>query len=488
MKKKLISLLTAVLLAATCFASNAYALELDDYEVSDAYKGSTYYESVTSINLTGDGRYDILAVALTQLGYHEGNKDADMHGGNTSGGKNFVEYNRLFGKLDNGEGNGTSYGYAWCASFINWCLRAADIPVNRSGAEVSCSRWVSWLTERSLYHTRQSGYEPLCGDFIFFKNAGSAYSSTHIGIVVGCENGVVYTIEGNSGDCVGYHNYSLDNTYIVGYGSPKYKTADGVDYSDFELVDVYPVVAGTYYVTARSTSVRPNASSSGGSVGKLSQYSVIQVTELKDGYGKIEFEGQTAWIQLDKIALARGLRFTVSYDAAELEPQSKKYGAELTLSDVVPVKEGYTFAGWATEPEGEAVYQPGGAYTEEANAALYAVWEQIMYTVKFVSDGNIISEKQYASGAAIDVPENPTKPSDKSYSYTFEKWDAEIAPASADAVYTAVFTQTELPGANYTIVIVITLIIVILAGLVTLYLLLKPKKGSESEAETAENK
>ncbi|MBR1496804.1 MAG: InlB B-repeat-containing protein [Oscillospiraceae bacterium] len=77
-------------------------------------------------------------------------------------------------------------------------------------------------------------------------------------------------------------------------------------------------------------------------------------------------------------AVWRPLTYTVSYNAngGEGAPKndSKTYGADLTLSGVKPTRKGYTFAGWAASRYGEAVYQPGGRYTANAGATLYAVW------------------------------------------------------------------------------------------------------------------
>ena len=80
------------------------------YYVSNEYKSSKYYKALKDYKLTGDERYDLVSIALTQYGYHEGNDDSDMSGSNLEGFKNFAEYNRMYCKLDNGEGNGMSYG------------------------------------------------------------------------------------------------------------------------------------------------------------------------------------------------------------------------------------------------------------------------------------------------------------------------------------------------------------------------------------------
>ena len=48
----------------------------------------------------------------------------------------------------------------------------------------------------------------------------------------------------------------------------------------------------------------------------------------------------------------------------------------LALSSYTPVRTGYRFEGWSTEPNDTTVeYQPGDTYTEDADLTLYAVWK-----------------------------------------------------------------------------------------------------------------
>lgn len=72
------------------------------------------------------------------------------------------------------------------------------------------------------------------------------------------------------------------------------------------------------------------------------------------------------------------LAYTISYDATggtgAPASQTKTHGTALTLSSVVPAREGYVFDGWATTLGGPAVYQPGDSYTVDGDATLYAVW------------------------------------------------------------------------------------------------------------------
>jgi uncharacterized repeat protein (TIGR02543 family) len=57
--------------------------------------------------------------------------------------------------------------------------------------------------------------------------------------------------------------------------------------------------------------------------------------------------------------------------------QTKTYGADLTLSTLVPSRDGYTFLGWSTSSSSEKIaYSPGATYSGNTALALYAVWRK----------------------------------------------------------------------------------------------------------------
>lgn len=62
------------------------------------------------------------------------------------------------------------------------------------------------------------------GDIIFFDWADSNDGKAdHVGIVEKCENGIVYTIEGNSNeDTCRQKQYDINSIVILGYGTPMY--------------------------------------------------------------------------------------------------------------------------------------------------------------------------------------------------------------------------------------------------------------------------
>ena len=186
------------------------------YTVSGTYKSSKYHKNLEAVTKTGDAAFDTVAAALSQLDYREGNSKADFNGENNSGSKNYTEYNRAMGTI------GGSYSYAWCAAFVSWCLDVAGARDSAGGKFTSCTLWVDRLRELGLYSTRASGYTPKAGDLIFFRSAGVTRASDHVGLVRYVKNGRVYTVEGNSSNKVALHDYALTDTYIVGYGKPRY--------------------------------------------------------------------------------------------------------------------------------------------------------------------------------------------------------------------------------------------------------------------------
>lgn len=144
---------------------------------------------------------DIIRVAIGELGFKEAR---DSYGN----GDNNTKY---------GIYTGTNY-QPWCAAFVAWCANQAGIPSTLIPKTASCDVSMNFFKNQGRFGARGS-YTPMEGDIIFF---GSAGDSTHTGIVEGCKDGRVYTIEGNSSDQVIRRNYSLGDSKIIGYGSPKY--------------------------------------------------------------------------------------------------------------------------------------------------------------------------------------------------------------------------------------------------------------------------
>ena len=147
----------------------------------------------------GDG--EIVVVALSQLGNVGGQPYWSWYGFNSR-----VE---------------------WCACFVSWCanecgyLDAGVIPKT-----AGCISGSDWFKDRGLW--QDNSYEPRPGDIIYFdwNNKGSSGPqdglADHVGIVEKVENGLVYTVEGNSGDSCRENRYAIGHYEIYGYGTPAY--------------------------------------------------------------------------------------------------------------------------------------------------------------------------------------------------------------------------------------------------------------------------
>lgn len=153
MQRRLPSLLMAIIIMLTLLPQLAMPAQ-------------AAYEN-TYVN-TGDQRADIIGVALTQVGYREGD-------GKSNNNKN--KYGAYFGKD----------GMSWCGFFVSWCARQADIPksVLKSSGPANPSTF-------GIKTLQKSGYTPKPGDLYFRKDYG------HVGIVYYTSGKYFYSIEGNT--------------------------------------------------------------------------------------------------------------------------------------------------------------------------------------------------------------------------------------------------------------------------------------------------
>ena len=108
-------------------------------------------------------------------------------------------------------------------SFVSWCADQCGYLESGIVPKFSlCSDGVDWFNGNGQWQGKD--YEPKAGDIIFFdwSNDGQDGDADHVGIVEKCENGVVYTVEGNSGDACRQNSYPIGYYEILGYGCPSY--------------------------------------------------------------------------------------------------------------------------------------------------------------------------------------------------------------------------------------------------------------------------
>ena len=111
----------------------------------------------------------------------------------------------------------------WCACFVSWCAdQCGYIDSGVIPKFAGCVNGVQWFKDRDQW--QDGSFEPSPGQIIFFDwdNKGSSGpqdgQADHVGIVEKCENGIVYTVEGNSGDSCRQNQYPVGQYEILGYG------------------------------------------------------------------------------------------------------------------------------------------------------------------------------------------------------------------------------------------------------------------------------
>ena len=143
---------------------------------------------------TSGGNQAIVEVALTQLG--------------NEGGQPYWSWYGFDGRVE------------WCACFVSWCAdQCSYIESGIIPKFAGCVDGANWFKGNGQWKDRS--YEPSAGDIIFFDWEGDG-ETDHVGIVEKCENGVVYTVEGNSGDACRQKQYTVGSSSIYGYGVPAY--------------------------------------------------------------------------------------------------------------------------------------------------------------------------------------------------------------------------------------------------------------------------
>ena len=112
----------------------------------------------------------------------------------------------------------------WCACFVSWCFNECGyLDTGTAPKFAGCVGGVEWFRSRGQW--ADNTVEPSPGMIVFFDwndpNGASGPQdgeADHVGIVEKCENGIVYTIEGNSGDACRRNQYPVGYYEILGYG------------------------------------------------------------------------------------------------------------------------------------------------------------------------------------------------------------------------------------------------------------------------------
>lgn len=183
-KKQVLTLVLTVALFISILPTHTTALT-SQFSHSDSYLNSEYYKKLIAVSLGNDSATNIVNIAKSQLGYHEGNRSSDMDGTNPTGNADFCEYNHNIHSGAN---------LPWCTSFVSWCaIQAGEgkaIPKKGSTGDI-----YSYVLEAG--GEKIAANEVKAGDLVFYKVTSSG-SFCHVGIMTSATT----SIEGNYSNAV----------------------------------------------------------------------------------------------------------------------------------------------------------------------------------------------------------------------------------------------------------------------------------------------
>ncbi len=152
-------------------------------------------------------------------------------------------------------------------------------------------------------------------------------------------------------------------------------------------------------------------------------------------FSGIEYGGGSGSVTVE-IKVPAKESYTITYNAnggtGAPSSQSKPQGVSITLSNTIPVRNGYTFLGWGTSSTATTVaYKAGGTYSANASATLYAVWKANIYTVTYDANGGTGAPASQTKTHGVVLKLSSTVPTRTDYK--FVGWG--VTADSTTAVY-----------------------------------------------------
>lgn len=205
-------------------------------------------KTLKDVELTGDWREDILAVAFSQLGYEESPVNFIYEEGVR---RPYTRYGQWYG---------SSYA-EWCGMFVSFCIHYAGISEDDFPYDAHVGKWMDKLEDKGVLYDAHS-YTPRRGDLIFLQWETDETPS-HMGIVERVDDENVYTIEGNVTGFVRRMRYPLGSSDIIAYGrTAKLMEKNGLEAEDIEPPKAQVEVSGIAVTAHDSVNMRSKTTSS----------------------------------------------------------------------------------------------------------------------------------------------------------------------------------------------------------------------------------
>ena len=247
--------------------------------------------------------------------------------------------------------------------------------------------------------------------------------------------------------------------YVEQAGSISVNASDGSTVSftdkssgDTVAVEIPELKDGVTYIL--SIPVKPSQTAqdeANKASAEVSKFPSNNKATLEYSYGREARE--VTYSETPSVLVERVLTHSLNYDAnggsgapAKQTVTGSASSADFTVSSTEPVRANYDFLGWSDSKNAtEADYKAGDTITVSGDKTLYAVWAIKTFTITWKNeDGTILETDKdvpYGSTPSYDG-DTPTKASDATKTYTFDKWTPEIATVTGDATYTATFKET----------------------------------------------
>ncbi len=234
--------------------------------------------------------------------------------------------------------------WAWCCATVVYCAVNAGVPKDIITHTASSSVMLNFFKSKGLFHERKD-YTPKPSDIILFDYIdGDGMPASHIGIVEKTADGYVHTIEGNSGnksdgECARW-KYSLTNSRIVGYCTPKFAKS--------EKTAVLKENGAIYKYAYKD--VIGESSKNLKNLKKGDKVTLVEDTDDGYGWSKVKYEDITGWM-MNKHLNVKGLssfkKYTLKSDTNAFLIEDKK------LSDKVKLKKNTKYTSICEIEKGE---------------------------------------------------------------------------------------------------------------------------------------
>lgn len=145
-----------------------------------------------------------------------------------------------------------------------------------------------------------------------------------------------------------------------------------------------------------------------------------------------------------KEEIEKVIEYTINFDAnggiGNMNSITCKKEQKCILPDATFSKEGYTFAGWSEEKNGELIYSNATevfnlSSEADGKVTLYAKWDINSFDIVFLDyDDSVIKQNKYNYNDIINFPEDPFRKG-----YTFVGWDNSETIAKDNLVVKALY-------------------------------------------------